>query len=284
MHGITRYAAALAILAVLMAGMACVVVGDNDDTDAASTYNVYYVVGDVTYKGDPSEGSVTLTTLDDLGASAPAGKTFMGWSDGTDVYDAGTIITIETNTIFTALFEDATYTVTFIYLGTEAVMVYGYQDAVDVPTVTAPTGYTFNGWSDGSATYEAVPAVTGNATYVAVFSVTEVPVVVTYYTVTFMVGDAVYTTETVASGDDAILPYIDGYVWSGYEGDIMTGAVTGNMTVTAIATSAPAVDDNTIAGIDASEFYIYLAIALIIIFGALIIAYKMGFLKKGAKE
>ena len=237
MHCNLKIIAVLAILAVALTG-AVAIVDSNSDADAAS--DVYYVVGDTTYT---EQTSSALMTIEAIGATVPAGKTFVGWS----LEGAITNVAPIAGNTYTAMFEIATYDVVFSANGeyvpfsnvTYGNDVFPSADVADKETYldySAVEGYEFIGWSDGITTYasDEIPAVTCDVTYTAVFSA--IVVEPTTYTVTFMVGEEVYLTETVSAGDMAIEPYILGYTW---DFDFDT-AITANTSINAIAIVGPA--------------------------------------------
>jgi len=282
----TKMAMAIAIFAMLCLGGLAVI---EDNSANAESYNVYYVVGDVTYTSDTSEGSVTLETIDGLEATMPAGMDFIGWSYNGSIYTVSdNPVTITGNATFTAMFESATYDVTFTYNGitTEAVT-YGYGATVTgIPTtvavdetsadVVAPAGYEFIGWSDGTNTYASadIPTVSADTTYVAVYDL----IPATTHTVTFMVdGEQYGAVQTVSSVDDIVNPYIEGYTW----GEVVTDAETGNMTVTAVA--IPTAEDS-LFGLDLTSAVLLIMIFAILVCILIVWLKKEGFIFGGKSE
>ena len=262
MHCNLKIIAVLAILAVALTG-AVAIVDSNSDTDAVS--DVYYVVGDTTYTDTLSDGAVTLKTLDQLGAVAPAGKTFVGWS----LEGAITNVAPIAGNTYTAMFEIATYDVIFVANGVSVTftdVTYGNEvfPSSDEPSsdeesatyldYSAAEGYEFIGWSNGTATITTIPAVTANVIYTAVYSAIVVPEVT--YTVTFIVvvGEEPFLVETVDAGDVVIEPAIDGYTWDFDFGTV----ISKNTTINAVPIAEPS---NEIFGMT----YTMWAIILIVI-------------------
>ena len=71
-----------------------------DDDDISVFYDVYYVYNNgagMGYERVLKGESVTLTT------PSKSGYAFLGWSDGVNTYDAGTVITVTSNVTFTAV-------------------------------------------------------------------------------------------------------------------------------------------------------------------------------------
>ena len=107
-----------------------------------------------------------------------AGYIFKGWSDGQNVYAAGTDITdIKGNITLTAVWKGY-YSITFDGQGaTGGVVPQGASveegNSYTIPTeVPEKTGYTFKGWSDGQNTYNAGAELTniaGNITFTAIW-------------------------------------------------------------------------------------------------------------------
>lgn len=258
--------------------------GDGE-TPVVGTYNIIYVVNSTAFTDNVEikEGIVTLPAELPEGATAPIGQKFEGWMYNSDIVKSiGTseapAVKDKTYTV-TAVFSVVIYDVTFIANGVSATTEYNYNEAVVIPEsvdpakVAAPEGYSFAGWSNGTATITAIPAVTGNVTYVAVFEKTVAPVET--FTVTFMVGEEVYATQTVENIKDAILPFIDGYSW----GEAVIDA-EGNAVISAIAD--PVQPENSF-GITNTELAIIIGAFLAVILALFIIAYKLGFIEIGKK-
>ena len=92
-----------------------------------------------------------------------AGFTFNGWNDGTTAYAAGSTYTMGTSNVTLTAQWTANGTHTVIYAGggsdggsapTQADVAEGVDFTVAANTFTR-TGYTFNGWNDGTTNYAA---------------------------------------------------------------------------------------------------------------------------------
>ena len=265
MHCNLKIIAVLAILAVALTG-AVAIVDSNSDADEVS--DVYYVVGDTTYT---EQTSSALMKIEEIGATVPAGKTFVGWSlEGEITTDAPV-----PGKTYTAMFEIATYDVVFSANGeyvpfsnvTYGNDVFPSADVADEETYldySAVEGYEFIGWSDGITTYasDEIPAVTCDVTYTAVFSA--IVVEPTTYTVTFMVGEEIFLVETVDAGDVVIEPAIDGYTWN-FDFDTV---ISEDVTINAVKIAEPS---NEIFGMSVTAFAILLIVVLAMI--AIIVVY-----------
>ena len=183
-----------------------------------------------------------------------AGYIFKGWSDGQNVYAAGTDITdIKGNITLTAVWKGY-YSITFDGQGaTGGVVPQGASveegNSYTIPTeVPEKTGYTFNGWSDGQNIYKAgtdITNIAGNITFTADWQ--EIPK--TYYNITFdgqgATGGVVPQAASVEEGNSytipAEVPEKTGYTfkgWSDGQNTYNAGAeltnIAGNITFTAI--------------------------------------------------
>ena len=170
---------------------------------------------------------------------AYADHTFLGWSDGTTTYQAGTEVAITKDTEFNALWGSNNNTVTWknadgTVLETDINVPYGSTPTYDgaTPTKAGNSEYTysFNGWTPN------VSAVTGNAEYTATFTSTPKS-----YTVTYKVDGETYgNVDTVAYGSTLTArtaPTKTGYTFSGWseipatmpdENVVITGTFTAN--------------------------------------------------------
>ena len=273
MHCNLKIIAVLAILAVALTGAVAIVDNDANQSDADSPYNVYYVVGDITYS-DISDGLVTLKSMSDLEAVVPEGKAFVGWTSGGHMYSQEEVLTISADTLYTAMFNVATYDVIFVANGVSMPftdVTYGNEvfpssdeESETYLDYSAAEGYEFIGWSNGTATITTIPAVTANVIYTAVYSAIVVPEVT--YTVTFMVGEETtpFLVETVDAGDVAIEPAIDGYTWD-FDFDTV---ISENTTINAVPIAEPS---NEIFGMSVTAFAILLIVVLAMI--AIIVVY-----------
>ena len=235
-----KIAFSLAIFAMFCIGGLAIIGEDANDTDGADsiTCTINYVVDSTVYAvNEPitEEETVTLSDALPAGANASEGKEFSGWLYNGNVKTSITAVEGFTYTV-TAVFSDIEYSIAFVYGEPVDVETYTYGEVAVVPTVTAPEGYTFAGWSNGTSTITEIPVVTADAIYTAVFNE-----VVVEYTVTFIVDDEPFgAVQTVAIASDIVYPYIEGYTW----GDVVTNKETGNMTVTAVAN--PVADEYTV--------------------------------------
>ena len=112
-------------------------------------------------------------------APSRSGYSFVGWSDGSETYEAGESVTnITADMKFTAMWQKL-FTVTVVYDNgtadkTEQVVDGGTFELPDAPS---RSGYSFVGWSDGSKTYEAGESVTVTAdmTFTAMWLAMNIP-------------------------------------------------------------------------------------------------------------
>ena len=204
----------------------------------------------------PQGASVEEESSYTIPAEVPekTGYTFKGWSDGQNVYAAGTDITdIKGNITLTAVWKGY-YSITFDGQGaTGGVVPQGASveegNSYTIPTeVPEKTGYTFNGWSDGQNIYKAgtdITNIAGNITFTADWQ--EIPK--TYYNITFdgqgATGGVVPQAASVEEGNSytipAEVPEKTGYTfkgWSDGQNTYNAGAeltnIAGNITFTAI--------------------------------------------------
>lgn len=105
---------------------------------------------------------------------AQEGKVFAGWAvspEGAVVYSDGADITLETDMDLYAIWSGA-YTVTFDNNGSSSQVSVAQNYAIgaaNIPTVTAPTGYLFDGWYYGEAKLNLETVITEDRTYTARF-------------------------------------------------------------------------------------------------------------------
>jgi hypothetical protein len=274
-----KIAFSLAIFAMFCIGGLAIIgedANDADDVVVADTCTISYVVDSTVYAvNEPitDEGKVILSTELPTGANALEGKEFSGWLyNGNVVEESITAVEGSTYTV-TAVFSDIEYSVAFVYGEPVVASYYTYGEVAVVPSVTAPEGYTFAGWSNGTSTITEIPVVTADAIYTAVFNE-----VVVEYTVTFIVDDEPFgAVQTVASASDIVYPYIEGYTW----GDVVTNEDTGNMTVTAIANP---VADDSIFGLDTTSAVLLIMIFAILVCILIVWLKKEGFIFGGKSE
>jgi hypothetical protein len=176
------------------------------------------IFSDVHY-GDP----ITIPTV-----TATAGWTFSGWDKAPSTKVKGSVL-------YTALYGQAEYTVTFDLAGQGSsadTLVFGglhCGDSIVVPTVDADPGCTFLGWDVTPST-----TVTGGATYTAQYEQAE-------YTVTFDLAGKGWTEDTlvfegVHFGDTITVPNVTpnpGWRFVGWDTTPST-TVTGDASYTAL--------------------------------------------------
>ena len=139
--------------------------GGGGATEAKPAHVVYYVAGNEAATGTaPRPAAVTegATFTAAENTFTLEGYTFTGWSDGSKTYAAGDTYTMGTiDVMFTAQWTDATYAVTYAAgdgTGTapvQAAVAEGGTFTLADNTFTAPDGYVFGGWTDGTAEYAA---------------------------------------------------------------------------------------------------------------------------------
>ena len=186
----------------------------------------------VTYAGTTSSGSLpaqltnkyigeTFTVSSSTGF-ARSGYTFSGWSDGTNLYAAGSTYTVgSTNVTLTAQWLGISYSVTYLANGgsgslpTQSNLSAGETFTVQSSSL-ARTGYSFVAWNDGTANYTPGSTYTmsgANASLIAQWTATG-------YTITFNGngadgGSAPATGHYVTGG----VPYavaLNSYTKTGY--------------------------------------------------------------------
>ncbi|MBQ8757576.1 MAG: InlB B-repeat-containing protein [Oscillospiraceae bacterium] len=133
--------------------------------------------GSTTSLSTTTGGKVTLPT------PTRTHYTFNGWSDGTNTYAGGASYTVNGDVTLTALWTINQYTVSYNHNGGDGstaseTVIAGTE--ITLPAAPTRTHYTFNGWSDGTTTYQADQGYTvnGNVTLTAQWT----PIV---YTVTY---------------------------------------------------------------------------------------------------
>ena len=157
-------------LALAFGVTACGGTGDSGNggggaTEAKPAHVVYYVAGNEAATGTaPKPAAVTegATFTAAENTFTLEGYTFVGWSDGSKTYAAGDTGTMGTaDVVLTAQWTDATYAVTYAAgdgTGTapvQAAVAEGGTFTLADNTFTAPAGYVFGGWTDGTAEYAA---------------------------------------------------------------------------------------------------------------------------------
>lgn len=200
------------IALALIAGIAFVGLAEQTDADGAE-YAVTYNVGDKAFIVPSESATVTLSTLKDLGATAPEGVEFAAWYDGTNKYSAGStlIITAEDKkATLTAQFKATVFEAEFLAFDGELLKkVTGVTKIVEddgvtiidaVPVSLPPEligvdvsrdGYIFAGWLAFGAKEpvktEDLGVLTEDVVYIAQYVVD--------YKVTFIDGDKTYVSS-----------------------------------------------------------------------------------------
>jgi 6-phosphogluconolactonase (cycloisomerase 2 family) len=243
--------------------------GSFDNVTANLTVTAQYTINSYTVNFDLDGGSRTgggvLVQTVNYGEAAtapaltaPAGKTFSGWS--------GSFDNVTANLTVTAQYAINTYTVTFDLDGGSRtgggvlVQTVNYGEAATAPALTAPAGKTFNGWSG------SFDNVTSNLTVTAQYAIN------TYTVTARVVGDGTVTpaTQEVQSGSNAMLTLnlsrAGDYVSLGSNcnaalsgSQITTSAITGDCAITVTvyaATVAAKNSDKNLAVNESSRFTI----------------------------
>ena len=225
-----------------------------------NTYTVTFAAGtNGTMAPDPATQSVNhganVTSVPSI--TANTGFVFLGWSDGSGIYDEAAVLSypVTANVTFTAQYTDsANTTVVFDYNGGTAGSVTsssfsGKPGTTYTIPVPARTGYTLSGWSPDSP--NGIFGTAGSVTtYTAQWTINS-------YTVTFMAGtngamSPEPATANVNHGSSvADVPTITadtGYVFIGWESSQTNGIydkaavlkypVTANVTFTALYTDS----------------------------------------------
>lgn len=143
------------------------------------------------------------------------GKVFAGWATvpgGEVVYSDGAGIYLEGDMDLYAVWSGA-YTVTFDNNGRTSEIYVAQNYAIgtaNIPTVTAPTGYSFDGWYDGEEKLSPETVITEDVTYIVRF----LPVT---YTISFNANGGTGSMEKISAvyDRDVTLPE-NGFVRQGY--------------------------------------------------------------------
>ena len=159
-------------------------------------------------------GSVNLPAA----PTAPTGKVFGGWSDGSNTYAAGASYNLAANVNFTAVWNDATFDVKFYDGATEysnlAQTGVTYNTSINLPAAQTKNGFRFDGWMLGQTKYDAGAAytVTADADFTAAWK--------QLYTATFVddsSGATLAQPAEYAAGDTVSFPAVterEGYSWA----------------------------------------------------------------------
>lgn len=182
------------LLVAAFAGI--VVIGEDADAVEVTEYTVTYKVDGMSYSKTQTVATLTLPTLEALGATCE-GKTFGGWELDGAVYSPGSQITLAgSTTVFTAKLTDTTYTATFKQGDNVLKTVTGtLAEAKDLATAVAdlvPVAdkLIFAGWQvDGKGAIiktADLGTLAADVTYIAAFT--------TDFKVIFIDGDKTYVS------------------------------------------------------------------------------------------
>ena len=160
-----------------------------------TSYTIRYVVEPYTYSVVSTEATITLKTIEALGAQAPAHQSFSAWILDGRTYAAGsTYVLTSAEAEFKAVFVPTEYTVTFkaaegVVIGTPVVGAYG--TSLTVPAAPSVEGMIFAGWlaegADRPVAADTITAIGGTVVYTAVYVVD--------YKIVFIDGDKTYSTS-----------------------------------------------------------------------------------------
>lgn len=176
---------------------------DPAPTPETSTYAVTFIVGEMSYSKQVSQGSYILPTLAEIGAVLPDGKTFGGWELAEQTFAPGSTVSISGATTFDAKLSDAEFTATFKVANKVINTVKGtLADAKDLavlaPVAPVIDGKIFAGWQiDGVGDViktADLGKLKADVTYVAAYVVD--------YKITFIDGDKTYITKV----SDLVVP------------------------------------------------------------------------------
>ncbi|CAN2228028.1 Listeria/Bacterioides repeat [Candidatus Nanopelagicaceae bacterium] len=147
----------------------------------AASFAVTYVANGAT-SALPSQSPVQFgNTFTVASAATQAGKTFTGWSDGTNTYGGGSTYTMGGSAVtLTATWANQLYAVTYSLNGGSGDIApiqnsLSSSDSFTVQTTSATkSGYSFGGWSNGTSTYQANTTYnmsSANVTLLAIWNV-----------------------------------------------------------------------------------------------------------------
>lgn len=202
---------------------------EGPSTETQNPTTISYIVGTTTYTKEYKD-SVILASLADLGITAPAGQTFMGWYTGileegttpSQTYASGSIYT-GAEVTFTAYFKADTYTVKFMdsdgSIIDETTAAYGAE--VSVPTIeddeTRNDGMVFIGWFIGgnaAVVNDGKVTITDNSVFIATYEKD--------ITVTFVVDGITTYTHVMTGITYPTDPVKDSFTFIGWD---MNGSV-----------------------------------------------------------
>jgi uncharacterized repeat protein (TIGR02543 family) len=148
---------------------------------SAASYAVTYALNGGT-SSLPTQSAVQFgNTFTVASAASQAGKTFTGWSDGTNTYGGGSTYTMGGVAItLTATWADQLFAITYALNGGSGASAptqisLSSTDSFTVQsTLATKSGYSFGGWSNGTNTYQANATynmTTSNVTLTAIWNV-----------------------------------------------------------------------------------------------------------------
>lgn len=187
-------------------------------TFAPNQYNVSL------YSNDPTKGTVSGGGVYSYGQqtyiiATPLGNySFSQWSDGNT--EAYRLITVTQDIAYTAIFTDATYTITAQSNNEQYGTVTGtgtYVGGSSVTLTATPyTGYNFVQWSDGNTDNPRTVTVTANATYTAQFAPNNYTVTATSAdnTMGYVIGGGSYTYMSQITLEATAMPHYHFTQWS----------------------------------------------------------------------
>jgi uncharacterized repeat protein (TIGR02543 family) len=147
----------------------------------AASFAVTYVANEAT-SALPSQSPVQFgNTFTVAAAATQAGKTFTGWSDGTNTYGGGSTYTMGGSAVtLTATWANQLFAITYSLNGGTGAsaptqVALSFTDSFTVQSTSATkSGYSFGGWSNGTTTYQADATynmTTANVTLTAIWNV-----------------------------------------------------------------------------------------------------------------
>ncbi|CAN2228422.1 Listeria/Bacterioides repeat [Candidatus Nanopelagicaceae bacterium] len=175
----------------------------------AASFAVTYVANGAT-SSLPTQSAVQFgNTFTVASAATQAGKTFTGWSDGTNTYGGGSTYTMGGSAVtLTATWANQLFAITYSLNGGTGVSAptqsaLSSTDTFTVQSTSATkSGYSFGGWSNGTNTYQADATynmTTANVTLTAIWNVA-VPGTPGTPTVSSGDGNATITVVAPSSG------------------------------------------------------------------------------------
>jgi uncharacterized repeat protein (TIGR02543 family) len=171
----------------------------------AASFAVTYVANGAT-SALPTQSAVQFgNTFTVASAATQAGKTFTGWSDGTNTYGGGSTYTMGGSAVtLTATWANQLFAITYSLNGGTGASAptQGALSSSDTFTVQSTSatkaGYSFGGWSNGTNTYQANASYNMTTTNVTLTAIWNVAVPGTPGTPTVSAGDGNATITVVA--------------------------------------------------------------------------------------